>query len=34
MITSITVLSYAAMLERAMYYGIPSSAFVVSIIEP
>ena len=34
MITSITVLSYAAMLERAKDHGIPANVFVVSIVDP
>ena len=34
MITSITVLSYEAMLERARDHRIPANTFVVSIIDP
>ena len=34
MITSITVLSYEAMLERARHHRIPANTFVVSIIDP
>jgi len=33
-ITSITVLSYDAMLERARHHRIPANTFVVSIIDP
>jgi len=33
-ITSITVLSYEAMLERARHHRIPANTFVVSIIDP
>ena len=34
MITSITCLSYEAMLERARDHGIPANAFVISIVDP
>ena len=33
-ITSVTVLSYEAMRERARDHGIPANAFVVSIVDP
>jgi len=33
-ITSITCLSYEAMLERARDHGIPANAFVISIVDP
>jgi len=33
-ITTVTVLSYEGMLERARHYRIPVNAFVVSIVDP
>ncbi len=34
MITTVTVLSYEAMRERAKDHGIPANVFVVSIVDP
>ena len=34
MITTVTVLSYEGMLERAKHYRIPANVFVVSIVDP